>query len=140
SVPQPCDGSSAFGADGGRWPAFARGDRDLGGRDRFPGRNRAHGGIAPEFDGPSAARARARPFRTDAAVVTILCLDIEPETLALLQRQRRPPALREADSPAHLIAALEHDPTATEAVLLGRGVDDPLRLVHYAHALDPDLS
>ena len=73
-------------------------------------------------------------------MVTVLCMDVEPETLAQLQRHRRPPILREADSPAHLIAALEHDPTATEAVVLGAGVDDPLRLVHYAHALDEDLA
>src|SRR5688572_5918009 len=74
------------------------------------------------------------------AVVNVLCLDIDPETLARLQRLRRPPALREADSPAHLIAALEHDPTATEAVLLGQRVEDPLRLVHYTRALDQDLA
>src|SRR5262245_24683974 len=73
-------------------------------------------------------------------MVTVLCMDIEPETLAKLQRHRRPPILREAASPAHLIAALEHDPTATELLVLGSAVEDPLRLVHHAHALDEDLA
>src|SRR5262245_48416583 len=73
-------------------------------------------------------------------MVSVLCMDVEPETLAQLQRYRRPPILHEADSSAHLIAALEHDPTATEVVILGKGVDDPLRLVHHVHALDEDLA
>src|SRR5262245_35263286 len=73
-------------------------------------------------------------------MVTALCLDVEPETLARLQRHRRPPVLQEAHSAAHLVAALAHDPTATELVLLGRNVEDPLRLVHITHSLDEDLA
>ncbi len=73
-------------------------------------------------------------------MVTVLCMDIEPETLARLQRHRKPPILREAASPEHLIAAIEHDPTSTEAVLLGKEVENPLQLVQHTHALDEDLA
>jgi len=67
-------------------------------------------------------------------------MELEPGTMAHLQRQRRPMILREASSSAHLVSALEHDPTATEVVILGEDVGDPLRLVHHVRALDEDLA
>src|SRR5206468_2687132 len=81
--------------------------------------------IASPADGTGqVSRAIDRQPSSLVDMVSVLCMDLEPETLAQLQRHRRPPILHEASSSAHLIATLEHDPTATEAEALSNSIEE----------------
>ncbi len=73
-------------------------------------------------------------------MASVLCVDIDPQTMALLRRHRNPLAVQEAAGSDFVVAALKQDPTATEVLLLGTLMEDPLRLARHAGSLDQDLA